>query len=312
MRTEAFAFRVGIVAGLLVPFNLPARAQSPSQPVFEVASVRLSSPGIQRRYRITDTRVDAANVPMRWVLLTAFGLTSTTEFQLIAPGWVDDTRVDIQATIPAGRARRDVPLMLQALLRERFGLMAHVEPRPMDVYELLVDAGGPKMTEVEPLDELTPDLQDNDSAKSRSGSLSETVDGPIRSETITLGYRTTTTRARYDRVFTERRTQIIDATRISIAEFASILTTTMDQPVIDKTGLAGLYRFTVELPPDATSLRRLMAIGITTTVRGTPLTDPTGFSVFKAVEGLGLKLEQRRSPVDVVVVGTLNTTPTPN
>jgi hypothetical protein len=37
----------------------------------------------------------------------------------------------------------------------------------------------------------------------------------------------------------------------------------------------------------------LLSIGITTTVQGTPLTDPTGVSVFKAVEGLGLKLEQR-------------------
>jgi uncharacterized protein (TIGR03435 family) len=312
MRTGAFAFRLGIVAGLLVPFNLPARAQSSSPPVFEVASVRLSSPGIQRRYRIMDTRVDAANVPVRWILLTAFGLTSTTEFQLAAPGWVDETRVDIQATIPAGRTRRDVPQMLQALLRERFGLMAHVEPRPMDVYELLVDTGGLKMTEVAPLDELTPEIPNDNPGKSPSGSISETVDGPIRSEMITLGYRTTTTRARYDRVFTERRSQIIDAARISIAEFASMLTTTMDQPVIDKTGLTGLYRFTVELPPDATSVRRLMALGITTTVQGTPLTDPTGFSVFKAVEGLGLKLEQRRSPVDVVVVDKLNTTPTPN
>jgi uncharacterized protein (TIGR03435 family) len=311
MKIRAFAFRTVIVAGLLVPVNLPAGAQS-SRPVFEVASVRLASPGVRARYRITDTRFDAASAPIRWILLTAFGLTSTTEFQLIAPGWVDDTRIDIQATLPAGRSRRDVPEMLQTLLRERLGLTTHVESRPLEVYELVVDKGGLKIMEVQPLDELTTEMQSDDSRKSQPSSISETVDGPIRSEMITLGYRTTTTRARYDRVFTERRTQIIDAARMSIAELVSILTTTVDQPVIDKTGLKGVYQFKIELPPDAASVRRLIALGITTTVQGTPLTDPTGFSVFKAVEGLGLKLEQRRSPVDVVVIDKLNTAPTPN
>jgi uncharacterized protein (TIGR03435 family) len=35
-------------------------------------------------------------------------------------------------------------------------------------------------------------------------------------------------------------------------------------------------------------------------------------SVFKAVEGLGLKLQERRAPVDVIVVDKIERTPTEN
>jgi uncharacterized protein (TIGR03435 family) len=292
--------------------SLPAFAQSSSQLAFDVASVRVSSPGTRTSERITDTRVDIINMSMRSVLQTAFGLTASTDFRLAAPGWVDQTRIDIQATIPAGRVRRDVPEMLRTLLKERFGLANHIEPRPMEVYELQVDKGGLKMTEVPPLDELTKELERVVAANNLSDSVSETVDGPIRTGVITLGYRTTTIRGKYDRVFTERRTQLIDAARMGMTDLVSILTTTMDEPVIDKTGLTGLYQFRIELPPDAATIRSTIASGITTTVRGTPLTEPTGYSVFKALEGIGLNLEKRRSPVDVVVVDTLNVAPTPN
>lgn len=248
---------------------------------------------------------------MRLILFTAFGLTALSDYQLVAPSWVDTTRIDIQATIPAGRSRRDVPAMLKTLLIDRFGLMTRIESRVMEVYELRVDKSGLKITEVQPVDELSHELR-SDAPKPPTTTDRETVDGPVRTSMIPLGGRTITTRMKYDRIFTERRTQILDATRISIPELVLVLTTNVDRPVLDKTGLTGLYQFKVELPPDARAVRMMIAAGTTTTVKGTPLTDPTGISVFKALEGLGLKLEQRRSPVDVVVVDKLNATPTSN
>lgn len=309
MTTRVFGFREVTVSLLLALLALTALAQSPPQLAFDVASVRVASAGTPPRQRITDTRVEIVNMPMRSILLTAFRLAP---IQLVAPDSVDRTRIDIQAVIPAGRPRRDVPEMLQALLRDRFGLATRTEPRPLSVYELHVVKGGLKMTEVQPLDELTKELQRADQTKSPTTTVSETVDGPILNAMISLGVRTATMSTKYDRTFTERGTQIIDAERMSIAQLVSVLTTTVDQLVVDKTGLAGVYKFRVELPQDAASVKRLIASGITTTVRGTPLTDPSGVSVFKAVEALGLKLEQRRSPVDVVVVDRLNTIPTPN
>jgi len=73
-----------------------------------------------------------------------------------------------------------------------------------------------------------------------------------------------------------------------------------------------VYQFKVELPPDASAVRLLLNAGITNTAQGTPLTDPTGVSVFKAVEGLGLKLEERRTPVNVLVVDKIERNPIEN
>jgi uncharacterized protein (TIGR03435 family) len=46
--------------------------------------------------------------------------------------------------------------MLRTLLEDRFGLIARVEARPVDVYELVVGASDRTLVEVEP----SPDLPD--------------------------------------------------------------------------------------------------------------------------------------------------------
>jgi uncharacterized protein (TIGR03435 family) len=76
------------------------------------------------------------------------------------------------------------------------------------------------------------------------------------------------------------------------------------QPIIDSTGLNGVYQFNVELPLDARIVSMLIREG--------KLTDPTGVSPFSAMESLGLKLQRREAPIDVVVVDKLERTPTEN
>jgi uncharacterized protein (TIGR03435 family) len=72
----------------------------------------------------------------------------------------------------------------------------------------------------------------------------------------------------------------------------------VDRQVIDRTGLTGLYDFTLKWTPE----------GIGTTLLGRPPTpqtpsDPDAPSIFTAVqEQLGLKLEAGRGPVEVVVI----------
>ena len=106
---------------------------------------------------------------------------------------------------------------------------------------------------------------------------------------------------------TLNRTTLINARRISMPEFASLLLLNVDRPVIDNTGLMGLYEFNVELDVSQMALRMLR-----TDVNGNSLNEPTGVSTFKAVEGLGLKLEERRSPLDILVVDKIARTPTEN
>jgi uncharacterized protein (TIGR03435 family) len=70
------------------------------------------------------------------------------------------------------------------------------------------------------------------------------------------------------------------------------------RPVIDKTGLTGLYSFTLNWSP-----QRLNAAS-------SP--DPTGPSLFSALrEQLGLRLEPAKAPVPIVVIDAVSP-PTPN
>lgn len=202
--------------------------------------------------------------------------------------------------------------MLQALLRERFGMVSHVEPRSMPAYELIVASGGHKLREVEPLDERTKVFAADPAVQTLSDTLSGPSDDQVRLMGITLGMRTVTARTMYEQRFTARRTTELNAVRMTMAELASLLTSNVDRPVIDRTGLSGLYQFKMELGPDASAIRTLQTAGITTTVQGTPLSEPTGISTFKNIEGLGLKLEERRAPIDVIVVDKIERTPTDN
>jgi uncharacterized protein (TIGR03435 family) len=83
----------------------------------------------------------------------------------------------------------------------------------------------------------------------------------------------------------------------------------LDRPVIDHTGLRGVYRFKVELDRSAMAVRVLQALPAD---RQLALSEPTGVSTIKAVESLGLKLEERRAPIDVRVIDKIERTPSEN
>jgi uncharacterized protein (TIGR03435 family) len=62
-----------------------------------------------------------------------------------------------------------------------------------------------------------------------------------------------------------------------------VLSSATDRPVIDKTGLSGFYDFSVEFARDATA-------------------DSSAASIFTAVQGLGLKLEPEKGPIELMVI----------
>jgi uncharacterized protein (TIGR03435 family) len=197
--------------------------------------------------RMTDRRVDITQ-PMRTILLSAFRVNS---YRLVAPElpqW--PVMVDIHATIPAGGTVRQVPEMLQRLLTERFGLVAHREPRPMDAYELTIGAGGTKMREVKPVNDLKKEFPPDPAAKgTRIDRTEETPHGSVRTITYPTGNKivTITTRTMYERSGSPSGA-IINATRMTMAELVMLLEESFLQPVVDNTGLKGVYQFTFELP----------------------------------------------------------------
>jgi uncharacterized protein (TIGR03435 family) len=84
-----------------------------------------------------------------------------------------------------------------------------------------------------------------------------------------------------------------------ISRLVYLLTHRMYTPVVDKTGLIGIYDFSLDLS------------GLKSFDPHAP--DDTGSSIFAAVQrDLGLKLESRREPLKVVVVESVRKIPTEN
>ena len=70
--------------------------------------------------------------------------------QLVGPEWIDTAFLDVNAKMPEGAAKEQIPRMLQTLLADRLKLTVHQESRTMPVYKLIVGKAGPKMKEVNP------------------------------------------------------------------------------------------------------------------------------------------------------------------
>jgi uncharacterized protein (TIGR03435 family) len=69
--------------------------------------------------------MQATNATMRMILQAAWGLSSV---QITGPDWINSDRYDIEAKSPAGVPDTEIQPMLQALLKDRFHLHAHLEP----------------------------------------------------------------------------------------------------------------------------------------------------------------------------------------
>jgi uncharacterized protein (TIGR03435 family) len=139
-----------IVSGF--PAVPSSRAQSPA---FEVASIRLNTEAPRMRFgpELWHGTLHGEKVTLRRLLAVAYGMP---EPRVIGPGWLDQNRFDILAKSPQGVPDTDLKPMLQALLKDRFRLEAHLEKREMPVHYLRIAKGGSKMP-VYPVRDRGPD-----------------------------------------------------------------------------------------------------------------------------------------------------------
>jgi uncharacterized protein (TIGR03435 family) len=95
---------------------------------------------------------------------------------------------------------------------------------------------------------------------------------------------------------TNGRAGRLEATRITMQKLADVFAKMVGMPVVNETGLEGVYTFNLEWTPDKTEIGR-----------------ETGPSLFSALQDqLGLKLEGRKGPVEVLVIDHIDRTPTEN
>jgi uncharacterized protein (TIGR03435 family) len=278
---------VGIVVlPVLVPLSIVPllRAQSSQatadRPAFEVASVKPLAQGNRNfRFGFQPGGRFVSTVPLQAAISFAYDLPFNLSPRLTGgPDWIrsQDAAYDIEATgvFPDGlsdKARTDRErLMVQALLADRFKLAIHRETKEMPVYGLAVAKGGPKLQKADIDEKGCPD-----------SSASPPPDPTTLCHSLAGG-----------------RGRGIHARAVTISELVSGMQNWTDRPLVDKTGIKGLYHIETTGwlpmqvgPPPAPGAKA---------EDGSDQSDlPTIFDVF---EKLGLKMKPQKDKVDTYVI----------
>jgi uncharacterized protein (TIGR03435 family) len=115
----------------------------------------------------------------------------------------------------------------------------------------------------------------------------------------------------------------VTAKMMSVPVLVDFLAGSVDRPVVDQTGLKGTYDFNLDFTPDE-STRMPMPAGVLPPpppppgvgegggLHGAENPD-NGFSLFAALQAqLGLKLEPKKGPVELIVIDRVEKAPTEN
>ncbi len=278
---------LGLFAALLVfPCGLHLHAQAPimEEPnytptlTFDVVSIRPAQPP-DANFHVTvsspphSSRFDATNLPIKALLQIAYGFDAPI---VGAPDWVANTFYTIQARsdeaadarlarLTNNEVRLEKRNAIRVLLAERFGLKTHLETRNSSIYNLVVAKGGVKMQLVPP----PPPPADGDPPPP-----------PPPSDVQAHG---------------SHNGIEFDGSNASMRAIAGVLSSMVEAPVVDQTGLTGTYNYTLQFGRDWSER------------------DPESWpSIFTAVqEQLGLKLEAVHESVPNLVVDQI-TKPTEN
>ncbi len=273
-----------IAAGILLTPPVMAQstatstAASPTRPAFEVASIKLNPDcaGDHQDEQFSPGRVSVTCITLPNLIKAAYGTfangpnSNPKRLRLFgAPDWMGSSRYNITA-----KAQGETPMdqmfgpMLQVLLEDRFRLKVHRETRELPVYTMTIAKGGLKILATKEGSCIPLDLNHADQP---SPNFCGRMTGKANGMHITD-----------------------DAYGMSMAEIASrFLANRLDRPVIDKTGLAGLFDAHLEFVRDNAAA----------TPDNPDAAADTAPSIFTAVqEQLGLKLSPDKGPVEVLVI----------
>lgn len=305
-----------LVVSLAVALSLLAvtmAAQTPPAPAFDVVSVKRNTSGGPMRVRNTPGNFNAQNVPVRQLVRLAYQLQ---DFQIVGlPDWANTEQFDVDgkfdpaAAAPVSGPPPVVPPMLarvQALLRDRFGMVARMETREMPILALKVARSDGRLGP-----QLKPSTVDcaainaargRGPVEGRGGPPPEGRGGPPPSERGggpppegPFGGPPPVCGGRGG--FGEL---LING--LPVAQFVTQLSQLTNSVVVDRTGLTGGYDINLKWTPTPDQLPP----GPPPPGAELPPIDPDGPTLFTALqEQLGLKLDAERGPVQVLVVEKL-------
>ena len=276
-----------------------AFAQDSTRPEFEVATIRPSSLGLQdgvtAGVRIDGAQVRCASLTLKDYIAIAYRVKL---YQVSGPDWIGSDRFDISATIPAGTPTTQFPEMMQRLIEERFQMKMHREKKDFPVYAIEIAKGGLKLQENAP----DPNAADADA----KAPFSVTGSGSAQGISVNMGRGSSYT-------FANNR---FEAKRVTMASFAGILERFVDRPMVDLTDLKGSYDLALDVNEEdyrVMLIRAGMNAGVSLPPQALRLLDgATLASLLDAMQKVGLKMDARKAPLDLLVIDDARKTPTDN
>jgi uncharacterized protein (TIGR03435 family) len=317
----------------------PLFGQTTQAPTFDVASVKPAGPldptkiiagKMHIGMTVDGARVDIGSLSLADLIRIAYRVKP---YQINGPDWMGAQRFDLLAKIPDGASPDQVPEMLQALLTERFKLKVHRESKEQPVYALVVGKNGPKLKEAPP---------DADTPSPSAGNGTPGVDiGGAKMRMDSKGVVLTGGQTGGMRMSPgPGGTMHLEAIKMTMATLTDMLARFVDRPVVDMTELKGKYELALDLSLDdlrnTAKAAGLMLPPGGAVIAGAPVaggagggsisgapgdpgrsgaqeaSDPSGGTIFSSVQQLGLKLEPRKVPIDLIVVEHLEKAPTEN
>jgi uncharacterized protein (TIGR03435 family) len=310
--------RATILALALQPWLFIFGQTAAGPPAFEVASVKPAAAQTPGRMMMgcrggpgspDPGLLSCSNVNVGMLMSRAYGVQG---YQINGPAWFDSEHFDITAKIPAGATKDQFNQMLQNMLAERFQVKLHRETKELPMHRLAVGKGGPKMKpsgNVPPSEDAPKDLgpmgEPPPPPRPGPGGFPEPPKG----------------RPGLMMMFMNGKMRLV-GTQQTVSDLAQMLGGQLGRPVVDETGLKGKYDFTLDFTPEP---GRGMPGGMPMPMpppgggsgggMGGPGADSQegGPTLITAIqEQLGLKLESKKGPVEILVVDHAEKVPTEN
>jgi uncharacterized protein (TIGR03435 family) len=266
-----------VTCALSIWFGVGLAQQKTDRPSFDVTLVKAADPNPDNPLFVGMSAdrafVRYGNTTLHDALRAAFRVR---DYQIVAPEWMSSARFQIEGKMPAGALTDQIPEMLQSLLVDRFKLETRWETKEMNVYALLVGPDGPKLKP----SELVPDSK---------AQMAVGVDGKPR-QLVSWGGSMSGV--------------MLMAPAASLGTWVALLSRFTAKPVLDLTGLDGLYNFNMKLAPEVDN-----GMGLAPSA---PRADDSAPNLADALKQFGLRVESRKMPVQILVVTHMDKVPTEN
>ena len=322
-------------AGVIILTSCAFGQTAGESPTFEAAAIKPAAPQTGMGMRVMmrggpgspdPGQITYSNVSLKMVLTNAYGIKG---YQINGPKWLDSERFDIVAKIAMGSTKEQFQMMLQNLLAERFKLAVHRETKELPIYALVVGKGGPK------LKETVDDGASPQGGAAGPGGPSASAPppppppppgsdgaGPVRLKMGADGMPQLPPGMGKNglmMMMTNGRLRMVGNGQ-PVSALTEMLGNQLGRPVVDATELKAKYDFTLDFTPENMGGPMGMMPPPPPPHDGGPggggpmaSAPEAGPSIFTALqEQMGLKLEQRKGPIDLLVIDRMEKVPTEN